>query len=102
MELCEIHIDETIAYVLRVAPGLASFYCVTGQREGPKRQRQQILFYMKFKGNAKKALQECRKRAEGYNVERPNFVKKSAGSRNSWFCYKTWRVSKKYLRRVGA
>ena len=56
MEICEINMDRTVASVLRRVKGFPGFYCLIGEHQGPKRQRRHVLFFMKFNGNKKKAL----------------------------------------------
>lgn len=103
MEICELNMDQTVAEVRRVVDlSYTYFYCEVGERKGPERQRREHLFVTRYHGDdAKGALAQCRTFHRGYpKHSRPNHAEPAYDKH--WDCYRTWKVNKRYLKRVGA
>lgn len=106
MEICELNMDQTVAQVERAVAGdfrYKYFYCEVGEREGPRRERREFLFGTQYDGeDAEGALARCQRSSAGHpKHSQPNYVEPRTYG-NFWACYRTWRVSKSYLKRVGA
>ena len=105
MEICELNMDQPVAAVRRVTGSdlrYTHFYCEVGKREGPKRQRREFLTRVGLYEDAEGALARCKETRKGMpNHSRANHVEPTKW-KGHWDCYRVWKVSKSYLKRVGA
>lgn len=102
MEICEVNESKQVSHV-RTAGMDNVYYCELGKRKGPRRQRWEHLFRMRFVGDAQGALAYCKELSLGEpNHSQPNHVEGPSRRHSNWDCYRVWKVSKKYLQRVGA
>lgn len=102
MEICEVNESKQVSHVRRVIMD-TTYYCELGKRKGTRRQRREHLFRMQFFGDAQGALAYCQELSRGEPTHRqPNHVEGPTRRYSNWDCWRVWKVSKNYLRRVGA
>jgi len=102
MEICEVNESKQVSHVGRAGMDNV-YYCELGKRKGPRRQRRELLFGMRFVGDAQGALAYCQELARGRPTHKqPNHVEGPSRRHSNWDCYRVWKVSKNYLERVGA